>query len=117
MELGFTYEEFTDWVPGGLSLYEAVEVRLAIATEFTDGTHRWTKDQLRKDLFPAAALPDGGFEDWLSSALTSGELRSVEFLQYIAEGYGDENPDGEPSGVVMERRIVDASTPMERDPE
>jgi hypothetical protein len=113
----WTCEEFTEWVSSVVGLYEAVEVHPMIVTEYTCGTRRWTKDQLRKDLFPAAALPDGGFEDWLSSALTSGELRSVEFLQYIAEGYGDENPDGEPSGVVMERRIVDASTPMERDPE
>ena len=102
----FTQEEFTDWVSGGLSLYQAVEVRLAIATEFTDGARRWTKDQLREDLFPSG-VPDGGFEEWLSAAVKSGELRTVDFLQYVAEGYGDEDEDGESSGGVVERRIVD----------
>lgn len=61
-------------------------------------------------------LPKKNFDEWLSAAVKSGELRTVDFLQYVrtvdflqyvAEGYGDEDEDGEPSGVVMERRIVD----------
>lgn len=112
----FTYEEFTDWVPGGLSLYQAVEVRLTIATEFTDGQHRWTKEQLRENLFPSD-VTDGGFEEWLSAALKSGELTTVEFLQYITEGHSDGDADREPSGVVMQRRIVDEKRPTKGEPE
>ena len=111
----WTYEEFTEWVSSEVDLYEAVEVHPMITTEYTDGTHRWTKDQLRKDVFSAVAVSDAGFEDWLSGSLQADELGTVEFLQYIAEGYGDE--DGEPSGVVMERRIVDENRQMERNPE
>lgn len=113
----FTQEEFADWVSGGLSLYQAVEVRLAIATEFTNGTHRWTKDQLHQCVFPRDPVADRGFGDWLASALEAGELQTVEFLQYIAEGYGDGDEDGKANGVVMERRIVDASRPIGRNPQ
>ena len=108
----WTYEDLIEWVSSEVGLCEAVEVHPVITTEYTDGTHRWTKDQLHQDVFPAGAVNGGSFEDWLSSALITGELGTVEFLQYIAEGYGNEY--GEPSGVVTERRIVDASSPVER---
>lgn len=111
----WTYEEFSEWVSSDVGLCEAVEVHPTIVTEFTDGTHRWTKDQLHQCVFPRDPVAGRGFEDWLASALEAGELQTVEFLQYIAEGYGDE--DEEPNGVVMERRIVDVSRPIGRNPQ
>lgn len=96
-----------------VGLYEALDVRPAIVTECTDGTHRWTKDQLREHAFTSAAVADDGFGDWLSRSLKAGELKTVAFLQYIAEGYGDEDEDGEPSGVVMERRISEPESACE----
>jgi hypothetical protein len=52
-----------------VGLYEALDVRPAIVTEYTDGTHRWTKDQLREHAFTYAAAADDGFDDWLSRSL------------------------------------------------
>lgn len=103
-----THADLTEWLSSDADLCEAFEVSSVIATEYTDGIHRMTKDQLREDVCPAAVVSDGGFDEWLSTALTAGELRTVEFLRYIAEGYGDEDENGEPSDVAMERRIVDA---------
>ncbi|WP_156432607.1 hypothetical protein [Mycobacterium sp. M26] len=88
-----------------VGLYESVDVAPTIVTQYTDGMNRWTKDRLRQKVFPEFALADGGFDDWLSSALRAGELRTVDFLQYIAEGY----EDGDPNGIVMECRIIDAN--------
>jgi len=98
-----------------VGLYEAVDVSPTIVTEYTDGKHRWTKDELRQNVFPELAVGDDGFEAWLSSSLKAGDLRTIELLQYIVDGYGDEDEDGEPSGVVMERRIVDSAPHVERE--
>ncbi len=100
-----------------VGLYEALDVHPIIVTEYTDGTQRWTKNQLREHVFPAAAVADVVFEERLSRSLNAGELKTVAFLRYIAEGYGDEDEDGEPSGVVMERRINEPESACENRPD
>ena len=85
-------------------MYGQMEVTARIVTEYTDGTHRWTTEDLRAKARQQKRQGDLGFDAWLTASLTAGDLRAVEFLQYIGQDF--DGGDKPAEYVVMERRIV-----------
>jgi hypothetical protein len=83
-------------------IYELVEVKAWIVTQYTDGRTRWTNDQLREQVFRTSDHGDWSFEDWLAAQVDAGTLTAVEVLQYI--GYEDEDDEEK---LIAERRIID----------
>jgi len=87
-----------------VGIYQQIEAVTSIVTDYTDGTRRWTHDQLRTGVFPEQRRGDESFEEWLSASVRAGQFRTVDFLQYIGQSDDDDEVDG---SVVLERRIVD----------
>ena len=85
-------------------MYGQMEVTGRIVTEYTDGTHRWTKEDLRVKVYQQKRQGDLGFDAWLTASLAAGDLRAVEFLQYMGQDF--DGGDKPAEYVVMERRIV-----------
>lgn len=85
-------------------MYGQMEVTARIVTEYTDGTHRWTKEDLRVKVYQQKRQGDLGFDAWLTASLAAGDLRAVEFLQYMGQDF--DGGDKPAEYVVMERRIV-----------
>jgi hypothetical protein len=105
---GLDEDQVIDWVDveGYIresGIYELVEVKAWIVTQYTDGRTRWTNDQLREQVFPTSDHSDLSFEDWLAAQVDAGTLTAVEVLQYV--GYEDEDADEET--LITERLIID----------
>jgi hypothetical protein len=84
-------------------IYQLIDVKPWIVTQYTDGRTRWTSAQLSEQVFTTSDHGDSSFEDWLVAQLDSGALAAVEVLQFI--GYEDEDADGQK--LITERLIID----------
>ena len=85
-------------------MYGQMEVTGRIVTEYTDGTHRWTTEDLPAKVYQQKRQGDLSFDAWLTASVTAGDLRAVEFLQYIGQDL--DGGDKTAEYIVMERRIV-----------
>lgn len=96
---GFDMEEYIR----DNGVYQLVEVKSWIVTQYTDGGTRWTADDLRNRVFPSSDHGDLSFEDWLAAQIDARKLMAIEVLQFI--GFEDEDADEET--LIAERLIVD----------